>query len=174
MRLVAAFERSWIGRVLLSAGVAILLLAEIGSHLPAGALARAVAPGSNRVLNIAASEQTWEVFAPNPRRVSLGLEALVTFADGTTTRWGMPGGPIIGANLRYYRWRKWLEYVRADDEFLLWDPTARWVASLYRDRPSPVAQVALIRNFHANFPVDPPPPWRSYTYYTLVLPQGQR
>lgn len=169
VRGVGAFERSRVGRLVLSVAIAMMLLAEIGTHLPAGPIARTVGPSAYRVLNVAASEQTWEVFAPNPRSVSLRLEARVTFADGSTERWHMPKGAVIGTNLRYYRWRKWLEYVRADAEWLLWDPTARWVASLYDDHPSPVATVELIRHFHANRALDPQPAWQSYTYYTLDL-----
>lgn len=166
---MGAFERSRVGRLLLSVAIAMMLLAEIGTHLPDGAIARSVGPSSYRWLNLTASEQTWEVFAPNPRSVSLRLETLVTFADGSTERWQMPEGAVIGTNLRYYRWRKWLEYVRADAEWLLWDPTARWIASRYDDRSSPVARVELIRHFHANRALDPQPAWQSFTYYTLDL-----
>lgn len=170
---MAGFERSRIGRLVLSIGIMLLLVAEIGVHLPAGPLARAVTPASSRALQLAASEQTWEVFAPNPRGVSLRLDAQVTFADGSTSQWDMPDGPVVGTNLRFYRWRKWLESARADAEWLLWEPTARWVATLYADGASPVTKVELIRYFHDNVPVDPQPPWRSFTYYTLDLdPDG--
>ena len=169
VRAVGAFERSRVGRLVLSVAIAMMLLAEIGTHLPAGPIARTLGPSAYRVLNLTASEQTWKVFAPNPRSVSLRLEARVTFADDSTVRWRLPEGAVIGTNLRYYRWRKWLEYVRADAEWLLWDPTARWIASLYDDRHSPVTKVELIRHFHANRVIGPQPAWQSYTYYTLDL-----
>lgn len=163
------FERSIVGRILISLCVVVVLLAEVGAHLPASALATAVGPTSDRVARLAASEQTWAVFAPNPRSVSLKLDALVTFADGSTARWETPEGPALGANLRFYRWRKWIERARSDDQPALWDPTARWIASLYEGGPSPVAQVELIRRFHENVVEGPQPPWRAYTYYTLYL-----
>lgn len=169
MRRVTAFERSRVGRLILSAGIVLLLLAEIGVHLPNGPLARRIGSAPTHVLQLAASEQTWEVFAPNPRGVSLRLEAIVTFEDGSTAVWRMPDGPVIGANLRYYRWRKWMEYARADAEWLLWEPTARWIASLHDDRSSEVVSVDLVRHFHENDPRGPQPPWQSYTYYTLDL-----
>lgn len=173
-RIVARFERSIIGRLAISVGVVILLLAQVGTHLPTSALARVVAPPAARAVNMLAWEQTWAVFAPNPRSISLDLEATVTFADGSTARWTVPDGPVVGANLRLYRWRKWLENVRADDSWLLWDPTARWIASLYRNGPSPVVRVDLTRLFHENLAEGPQPPWRAYTFYSLDLSTAAR
>lgn len=164
-------ERSRIGRALISVGIVVLLLAEVGTHLPSSALERAVREPSDLIVRLAGSEQTWAVFAPNPRAVSLRLEARVTFADGSTALWTTPEGPAIGANLRFYRWRKWIERARADDHSDLWDPTARWIASLYEDGPSPVVQVDLIRRFHQNVVSGEQPAWEAFTYYTLYLSQ---
>lgn len=163
------FERSRIGRALISIGVVVLLLAEVGTHLPSSALERAVREPSDLIVRLAGSEQTWAVFAPDPRAVSLRLEARITFADGSAALWKTPEGPAIGANLRFYRWRKWIERARADDHSGLWDPTARWIASLYEDGPSPVVQVDLIRRFHQNVVSGEQPEWKAFTYYTLYL-----
>lgn len=162
-------ERSRIGRTVIGVGVALLLLAEIGTHLPPSALERAVGEAAHRVIRVAAADQSWAVFAPNPRSTSLDLEAVVTLDDGTTRRWSLPDGPPIGANLRFYRWRKWLERVRADENQTLWDPTARWIASLFDDEPAAVVRVELIRRFHENVVEGEQPPWQRYTFYTLEL-----
>lgn len=171
--IAARFERSHIGQTAIAMGIAAVLVAQVGTHLPASALQRRVEPTASRVVQWAASEQTWAVFAPNPRSISLQLEALVTFADGTTTIWTMPDGPAVGANLRLYRWRKWLESARADAQWQLWEPTARWIASLYDHGPSRVARVDLIRRFHDNVVDGPQPPWKAYTYFTL-RPEDER
>jgi len=163
------FERSSWGRTLISALILLLLLAEIGTHLPASALEETVGESAHDVVRALAYEQTWGVFAPDPRPTSLKLEARVTFADGSTATWKPPSGPAIGTNLRYYRWRKWLERVRSDEYSNLWDPTARWIASLYDDRPSPVARVELIRHFRDNVVRGPQPPYAQFTYFTLDL-----
>ncbi|MGQ0830726.1 MAG: hypothetical protein ACT4OV_03525 [Microthrixaceae bacterium] len=157
------------GRLAIAVAIALVLLAEAGTNLPASSLQRRVGPTASRIVQWAAFEQTWAVFAPNPRDTSLDLEAEVTFADGTTALWTMPDGPIVGTNLRYYRWRKWLEWVRADAQWTLWEPTARWIASEHAGRASPVVQVDLIRRFHRNLVDGPQPPWRSFTYYSLRL-----
>ena len=163
------FERSSWGRNVISALIAVLVLVEIGTNLPASALQRAVGEASGQTARALASEQVWGVFAPDPRGSSLKLEARITFVDGTTATWEVPTGAPIGTNLRYYRWRKWLERVRSDEYSNLWDPTARWIASLYDDRPSPVARVELIRGFRENVVRGEQPPYQHFTYFTLDL-----
>ncbi len=166
-------ERSRAGQIVIAVAVTVVLLAEVGTHLPGSSFQRAVSHRAGLVAQWTASEQTWAVFAPDPRTTSLGLEAEVTFADGTSARWTLPDGPIVGANLRYYRWRKWLESVRADARWPLWEPTARWIASEYGDRGVAVVRVDLVRYFHEDVTVGPTPPWQTYTYYTLHLdPDG--
>jgi len=150
-----------------------VLLAEIGSHLPAGsALYDEVNDEAEFLIRAIATEQQWGVFAPDPRQTSLRLEGRVTFEDGTTALWELPEGPRIGANFRYYRWRKWLERVRSDDFRSLWAPTARWIAREYADRDSPVAKVELVRLFHPNVLVGEQPPYEEFTYCTYVPAEG--
>ena len=163
------FERSSWGQLLVSAVIVAVLLAEVGTHLPASAIERRVGKTANEVIRIFASEQTWGVFAPNPRGTSLRLEGRVHFADGSMETWVLPSGSRVGGNLRYYRWRKWLERVRDDGYTRTWEPTARWIASLYDDRGSPVVRVELVRFFRQNTLEDPQPPFEEYTYYTLDL-----
>lgn len=167
------FERSPAGRLAIHALVVLLLLAEIGTNLPASAVERAVGKPANQLVRALASEQTWGVFAPDPRRISVTLRGRVTFVDGSTAIWNVPDGPSMGANLRYYRWRKWMERVRSDEYHALWEPTARWIGSMYRDRRSPVARVELIRRFHDNVVRGPQPPWDEYTFFTLEMTEGQ-
>jgi hypothetical protein len=121
---------------------------------------------ANAAVRLVASEQQWGVFAPDPRTTSLRIEGHVTFADGTTAVWTLPEGARIGANLRYYRWRKWLERVRSDDYTALWDPTARWIADEHSGGPSPVAKVELVRRFHDNTLRGDPLPYREFVYFT--------
>ncbi len=163
-------ERSPVVQVVISIGIVLVLLAEVGTHLPAGsAVAQLVTKEANFVVRMTATEQQWGVFAPDPRRTSLRIEGRVTFEDGSTAIWELPDGPRVGANLRFYRWRKWLERVRSDDFQGLWDPTARWIASLYEDRPSPVVKVELVRLFHTNQVTGEPPPYQEFTYHTYVV-----
>jgi hypothetical protein len=167
------FERSALGQVVISILIVVLLVAEVSTHLPSSAIEHEVSSPANRIIRILAAEQSWGVFAPDPRSTSLRLEARVTFADGSTATWHLPDGPRIGANLRYYRWRKWLERIRADDFSGLWRPTAEWVASRYDDEPSPVVRVELVRHFHENVVVGDQPPWQEFTYFTLEVDDAE-
>lgn len=162
-------ERSPIGQVVIGGAIALALLATIGTHLPGSSVARSVGARANELTHAMGIEQAWGVFAPDPRSTSLDMEARITFADGTTDRWTMPDGDVVVSNLRYYRWRKWLERVRSDDYSNVWEQTARWIAGQFDDRDSPVAQVELVRYFRENALDDPQPPFDEYTFYTLEL-----
>lgn len=166
-------ERSSTGQLIISAFVVLLLLCEIGTNLPPSAIQAKVLTNARRVNQILLVEQEWGVFAPDPRSASLKLEARVAFADGSNATWHLPDGSPIGSNLRYYRWRKWLERVRSDDYSDIWDTTARWIASLYEDRRSPVVKVQLVRRFHENSLSGEQPPYRSFVYYTLDLEEDE-
>jgi hypothetical protein len=163
------FERSSPGQLIITVGVVLFLLCEIGTNLPSSAIQRKESETTNRFARILGVEQEWGVFAPDPRPTSLRLEARVTFEDGTRTVWHVPEGSSIGENLRYYRWRKWLERARSDSYTAIWDPTARWIASLYEGRRSPVSRVQLVRRFHDNALGPDQPPYREHVYYTLDL-----
>lgn len=163
-------ECSPVVRSLLSLAIVVVLLAEIGTHLPgSSAVSQLVSQEANHLIRFTGTEQQWGVFAPDPRLTSLQIEGRITFEDGGTAVWELPDGPRIGANLRFYRWRKWLERVRSDDFAGLWDPTARWIASLYDDRPSPVAKVELVRLFRPNRLVGEQPPYEEFTFHTYVV-----
>ena len=163
-------ERSPIVRSLISLAIVMMLLAEIGTHLPgSSAVSQLVSQEANHLVRFTGTEQQWGVFAPDPRQTSLRIEGRVTFEDGSTAVWELPDGPRIGANLRYYRWRKWLERVRSDDFEGIWDPSARWIASLYDDRPSAVAKVELVRLFRTNRLVGDQPTYEEFTYHTYVV-----
>jgi hypothetical protein len=160
-------ERSSLGQLVISAGIVLFLLVEITTNLPASAITRQLGQTPDKLARLMGVEQEWGVFAPNPRSQSLDMSAEVTFADGSTTTWDLPDGDQLTGALRYYRWRKWLERVRADDFRDIWEPTAQWIASLYEGRDSPVRQVTLIRSFHEDSLHDPQPPYASFTYFVL-------
>ncbi len=162
-------EQSSLGQIVISGAIALALLATIGTHLPSSSVSRSVSERSNQLTHAMGIEQAWGVFAPDPRSTSLDLEALVTFADGSTDRWTMPDGDAFVGNLRYYRWRKWLERVRSDDYSNIWDQTARWIARQYDDDDKPVVRVELIRYFRENALDDPQPPYDDYTFFTVEL-----
>jgi hypothetical protein len=164
-------ERSSAGQLVVSVVIVLLLLAEVGTHLPPSAIRERVADPANEIIRILASEQSWGVFAPNPRGTSLKLEGRIYFRDGTMETWTLPEGPRIGGNFRYYRWRKWLERVRDDSYSSLWAPTAEWLADIHDDPDVPVVRVELVRLFRENSIEGPQPPYQEFVYYTLDVTQ---
>jgi hypothetical protein len=165
-------ERTVSAQVLIAIVIVALLLAQLVTHLPGdSAVENELGSSANQLVRLAAVESQWGVFAPNPRSTSLKLEGRVTFEDGSTAVWHLPEGARIGANYRYYRWRKWLERVRSDEFQNLWEPTCQWIASLYDDADSPVASVDLVRLFHDNHLVGEQPPYDEFVYHSCT-PDG--
>jgi hypothetical protein len=159
-------ERSAVAQILIAAAIVLILVAQVATHLPDSAIRDEVGDDASYFTRLTGTEQQWGVFAPNPRSTSLRIEGRVTFEDGSTAVWHLPEGPRVGANLRYYRWRKWLERVRSNDYRSLWDPTARWIAGLYDDGPSPVEKVELVRMFRENRLRGEQPRFEEVVYWT--------
>lgn len=163
-------EQTPLFQTVISIFIVLVLLAEVGSHLPKdSAVDQSVGKEANYIIRLLATEQQWGVFAPDPRQTSLWLEGRITFEDGSGAVWEVPEGPRVGGNFRFYRWRKWLERIRSDDFRSLWRPTALWIASLYDDRDSPVAKVELVRMFHRNTVLGDPPPYEEFVFYTYTV-----
>ena len=146
-------EESRPGRAVLSLVILFTLGAMLVSNLPASALKTAAQPLVNPWLDLTGLHQNWNLFAPDPRRTTLGLEARITYADGTTVRWYPPaGGALIGV-YHTFRWRKWAGYVVTSDNKSLWGPTADWIARTHvRDGALPVTVVLVRRSYLAPKP----------------------
>ena len=84
------------------------------------------------------------MFAPEPRKFSVGLYARVSYADGREEIWAPPARGQLLAPYRTYRWQKFVERARADDNPQLWEATARW---LTRELGPGVVKVVLVRTF---------------------------
>ena len=121
--------RSRGGRLAVAAMVAVMAVWTFGPNLPAGPAVDQFdslwAPA-----NDAGFDQNWSVFSPNPRDQSLDVDALVEFADGSSTTWTVPDSDPIG--WRSARWRKWVERIRLDTNERYWDATAEWIAEQHR------------------------------------------
>jgi hypothetical protein len=164
------FEASTVGRVVLTALMAVLAVAVLAWNLPAGPPRDAVRPSAAHVLYPIGLDQDWALFAPDPRAFSVGVYARVTYTDGRERRYVPPHNGYLLAPYRTYRWQKYVERLRADDFSSLWEPTARWIA---RDSGPGVRKVVLVRTFR-----DVVVPGSGedrvargeYAFYTLDLP----
>ncbi len=171
-QLQARAEASDFGRGIISAFIVVTLGLVLATNLPSSPLRdKLMAPGQP-YLNALGLDQSWAIFAPEPRRFAIDLRAVVRYDDGSTRAWRIPNDdPLIGT-FRDYRWRKWLENVIADSNHALWRPAAIWIAG--RNVPSgrrPV-QVTLVRRFAALPPPGQSPsrlPWQEKLFYTLDI-----
>lgn len=165
-------ERSPAGRALLS----VLVLAILGGiavwNLPHSELRARLVPVVEPYMHAAGLDQDWGVFAPDPRRITLELQARITYDDGTTETWLVPhGGRLLGA-YRFYRWRKWIEYARGDAYEHLWRPTAEWVAREHATGARTPVEVVLVRRWYDIPPPGSgrePTPWNEFEYFTLEV-----
>ena len=162
------FERSWLGRTVISVGIVLVLVAEIGIHLPSSALERAVSEPSNRSSGSRRRSSRGACSRPTRARPACGLEARVTLDDGST-HWDAPGGPT---DRRQPALLPLAEVARARPVRRLprsGIPPRGGSRRSTTTRGRPVVRVELIRRFHENVVDGDQPPWQAFTFYTLDL-----
>lgn len=141
------FERSRVGRVLISLFVLATLITVLTANLPPSHLQTLLMKADHPYLNGAFLSQDWGVFAPDPRQQTVDIFARVTFADGTQKTWRIPArNPVVGEYIDY-RWRKWEEWVASPTTaFPLFETGAIYAARvLATPRQRPVRVVLMDR-----------------------------
>jgi hypothetical protein len=144
---VARLEASRAGRIALSAGIALLLACMVIENLPASPLRRAAEPAAASVLAATGVEQQWDIFAPDPRSVSIRLEARVRFRDGGRTTWSPPRGDALTGAYWDYHWGKLVEHASFDQgpaADALRDGLARFAARKVEAPGREPSQVTLV------------------------------
>jgi hypothetical protein len=102
-------EDSPLGRAAISAFLVVTLIAIVVINLPQSALRRKLIGPVQPYLNAVALDQNWALFAPEPRRSILDLDAVVHYDDGSSAVWRFPHQNAVIGQYRDYRWRKWAE-----------------------------------------------------------------
>ena len=145
------FERTRVGRVLISLFIVLMLVVLLTANLPSSWLGTELLKADHSYLYAVGMDQNWGVFAPDPRSQTVDVVALVTFQDGSQEQWTVPRrNPVVGEYVDY-RWLKWAEYAVGEPQ--LSKPIALYVARrLATPRRRPV-RVTLIDRFH---PIAPP------------------
>lgn len=164
-------ETSGTGRALISGFLMFTLGAMLISNLPTSELRRTGLKVFDPYLDVSGLHQNWNLFAPDPRRTTLQLEARITFDDGTTTLWHPPtGNPLTGV-YRTFRWRKWAGNVLASDNAELLEPAADWIALMHsKDGKVPIAVQLVKRSYVAPSIGSGKPstqPWRETVLLTV-------
>lgn len=168
-------EQSRLGQALISAFLIVTLASAIVANLPRSRVRQDALTVTRPYLNATGLDQSWGVFAPEPRRESIALRGLVRYADGSTSRWRPPSGNALTGNYWDYHWQKWQEWVLDQNHRQLWRPAATFIA---RDRNAqgrrPV-RVTLVRlTTHLNPPGQHPArePTVATPYYSLRITPG--
>lgn len=170
--LQARAESSEFGRGIISAFIVVTVGLVVATNLPSSPLRDKLMRPGQPYLNALGLDQSWAIFAPQPREAAIDLRATISYDDGSTRTWRIPNDdPFIGT-FRDYRWRKWLENVVADVNSQLWRPAAIWIAA-HESRPGRRAvRVTLTRRFATLQPPGQTParlPWQEKLYYTLDI-----
>ncbi len=138
-------ESSVGGRVLISVFILVLLAGVVAWNLPESELSRRSQYRLKPLMNASGLDQTWAVFAPDPPRQELRLEARVAYDNGTTRTWRVPTwDPVIGG-YRDYRWLKWAEWMTSGSRALLWELGAAWIARQERRAGRRPVSLTLVR-----------------------------
>lgn len=166
-------ERSDLGRAAIGAFLIVLLVSVAATNITNSHLRFEVNKRGQPLLNALGLDQGWGVFAPDPRTQTLGFYANVRFSDGSIERWRMPVG---GAALGVYwdnRWRKYLEYIVAEQfRPVLWRPAAVYVARRAAAGGKTPVQVTLHRSVEQLLPPGKGPdakPVKRGAYYRLAV-----
>jgi hypothetical protein len=166
-------ESSRAGQVVISVFLALLLGTLIITTGQPSALQRETADLASPGLVALGLEQSWGVFAPDPRPISIEFFARVRYADGTRETWRIPeGSPLVGEYWDY-RWRKYLEYL-VQEPFLglTVKPMSEFIArEAHKDGRVPT-RVVLVRRIQAiRSPGSDPPrgPVTEQAYFVLKV-----
>ena len=172
MSLQERFEATPLGRALISALLVITLVSVVVTNHPQSHARRQVLRAAGPYLHATGLDQAWALFAPEPRRASIALEARIEYADGSTGTWRAPVGDDLIGGYWDYHWQKWQEWVLDDDYRPLWRPAAEFVA---REEARPgrrPVRVTLVRRTQVNNPPGRGPdrqPLVARPYYSLQV-----
>ena len=165
-------EATRLGRALISAFLAVTVACLVATNLPRSGVRRDVMRAAGPYLNATGLDQSWALFAPEPRGFTIGLRARLRYADGTVDTWRPPAGTALLGNYWDYHWQKWQEWVLDAGHRRLWRPAAEFVARERARAGRRPTRVTLIRLTTPNNPPGRGPDhgpvlWRPY--YTLAI-----
>lgn len=155
-----------LGSAALTVAVAVIVLGNVPDVGLWGRLKSATQP----IRNATGLNQNWRVYSP-PRDISAYVDAKVTYSDGTTSVYSIPGRRGLGAFVDY-RWQKYEEAIRPDTGEPLWSDYADYVADRARAEGRDPVQVTLIRRWAETLPPGPGPehlPWHEYAMFTKAF-----
>ena len=171
---LAKFEGSVVGRVLISVGVVIALMAIVVVNMPDSQLRRDASRYTLPVANATGLNQNWSIFA-NPRTVSAYVEGRIDFSDGPSAQVSISTSDWLGAYASY-RWQKYEEVLRPESGSPYWRDYAQYLAARAGRSGRRPVRVTIFRLFAPSLPPGPGPahgPWQESTMFVLDLGSAQ-
>lgn len=157
-------ERSRRGRIAISVFIVILVGSLLVINAPATATKRGLMTVVGPVLSALGMEQGWGVFAPNPRRFSLDVEAHIQQVDGTQRIVPIESGRGLDEYWTY-RWQRWADRLATGpDNVAMWDPFCRYLADRDRADGGKPVRVALVNRRSDTMPPGDGPPRAAPVY----------
>ena len=125
--------------------------------------------------------QSWEMFAPDPRREDIRVEVRFVnrAGDGHVFMLTAMESMGYGERVQRERWRKFFnDHLRLDDERRLWQPFAEFMVRALRQEGQDPASIELVRWWRAadpQFGPDTRPdvrrtPWNSHVFHRWTVP----
>ncbi len=93
-------------QTLVSAFLIVLLFCVVVAAMPPSSLERTLSRPARPFLEATGLDQSWGVFAPNPRREVIDMSVRLVYPDGRAETWRPPKG---------YRWRKLMEHTNLSE-----------------------------------------------------------
>jgi hypothetical protein len=165
-------EQTRLGRLLITVFLLVTLAGTFVVNLPRSTLRADALNVGGRYLNLTGLDQSWSLFAPDPRRRSIAIEARVQYVNGTTDTWRLPHGSALIGSYWDYHWQKWLEFVLDAHHPGLWRPAALFIARERTRAGRRPVRVTLIRVTSLNEPPGHAPnhlPAIASAYYSLRI-----
>jgi hypothetical protein len=172
LNLQEKLESGPIGRAVISGALLFILGALVAANIPPSYVQQKLNTVVRPVRDGVGLDQTWSVFAPEPRSQTFGLEARISYSDGSSEVWHVPTGDPFVAEYRTYHWQKWSEFARQDERPYLWGPFALWVARTHIYPDARPTSVTLVRTWIDLLPPGAgilQGPRHEYPYFTLQV-----
>jgi len=141
-------------RIVITIFIVVTLGAVLVGNMPNSVIKGELMGVARPYLNATGLDQSWSIFSPNPRQVSIFITARIEHADGSVTVRPFPTG--IGlSEYSVYRWQKYEETLSEPGGRILWRPYAEWAVGQDRREGGEPVRVTLVRSVSKNLPPGP-------------------
>lgn len=140
-------------RGLISSLVVVSLTVMVAGNLPPSEIESLLSEVVEPYVEAAGTNQSWAVFAPDPRTEIIEFEARVHLENDAVYRWSIPRGDRLAGSYSDYRWLKWVEKTTgAGSDLALQRATVAWIC----DRHSTEVPIVGIELVKRSRPIEAP------------------